>query len=271
MKAWARIMYSIRRRGQANIVTVAILVGATLAMALALLSYFTGQASRASEERGLSDYLATLSYNIDTTIVARYSYAANDYTGYCYVVQVAWTQSTPVRLYLTVLPASRVSPELVNVDTNLLKYIPRDIVINPGSPEQSVYLFLVSDVDADGIVELVGKGNTVVSEYLPSCYEIYEMLTNGTLQLYEILPINTPMENLYLTPDITLKAFADQAGISYEVPVWSLEFSIDERVRDLFIFIKVPTGVDADSLNLIFLGIFKNNYYASYYAPLPPP
>ncbi|MCE4620970.1 MAG: hypothetical protein F7B95_00840 [Desulfurococcales archaeon] len=260
--------YSSRRRGQANLVTIAILVGATLVMALALMSYFTGQASRASEERGLSDYLATLSYSIDTSIVARYSYTTTDYTGYCYVVQVAWAQGTPIRLYLTVLPASRISPNTVNVDTDLLKYVPRNVVVNPGSPIQTVYLYLVSDVDADGIVELVGKGNTVVSEYLPSCYE---MLTNETLQLYELSPINTPMENLYLTPDITLEAFASQAGISYEIPVWNLEFSVDESVRDLFVFIKVPTGVDANSLNLLFLGVFNNNYYTSYYAPLPPP
>lgn len=268
MKIQARKMYSNKRRGQANLVTVTILVGATLVMALALMSYFTGQANRASEERGLSDYLATLSYSIDASIVARYSYTTTDYTGYCYVVQVTWTQGTPIRLYLTVLPASRISANSVNVDTDLLKYVPRDIVVNPGSPVQTVYLYLVSDVDTDGIVELVGMSNMVVLEYLPSCYE---MLTNETIQLYELIPINIPMENLYLTPDITLKAFADQAGISYEIPIWNLEFGADEGVRDLFVFIKVPTGIDANGLNLLFLGVFNNNYYASYYAPLPPP
>lgn len=262
---------SAKRRGQANLVTIAILVGATLVMALALLSYFTGQAGRASEERGLSDYLATLSYSIDASIVARYSSSAGDYIGYCFVVQVSWAQSTPIRLYLTVLPASRVSPSFIDVDTVLLKRVPRDIVINPGSPVQTVYVYLVSDVDADGLVELVGRNNIVVAEYLPSCYE---MLTNDTTLSYELASVDIPMDNLYLTPSINLKAFADQAGISYDVPVWSLVFDADERVRDIFVFIKVPSTIDTSrlrNLNLLFFGMFDNNYYASYYAPLPPP
>lgn len=183
------------RRGQAEPITVMILVSATLVVALLLYAYFTGLYAGQQKTISLVDVLATYASGLVVRQESGLVYQDPD-TGdyaYCYVVSIANGIGDPLRAYFTLLPGVPGGNGIITVNEYYL-YVPV-LYLGTAPVERSLHAWIVEDIDNDGVVEAVGQdpatGNlTIAFERIPSCRDLYANRTD----LNALKPLLLPPE-----------------------------------------------------------------------------
>ncbi len=185
----------VARRGQAEPITVLILVSATLALALLLYAYFTGVYSGQQQQMNLADVMASYAGGLVVREETGLSYrdpATGDYA-YCYIISVVNNLGDPLRAYFTLLPGIPGANGILTV-SDLYLYMPV-LYLGTAPVERSLHAWLVYDFDRDGIVEAVGQdpatGSLVVAfDTIPSCKYLYGNRTD----LNTLKPLLLPPE-----------------------------------------------------------------------------
>ena len=264
-------MFRLRaRRGQASAISVAILAAATLALAIGLYAYFTGHAARAGAQSALLDKLAAYTDNIDVYVNVYTSNSTGNVYLYCYSVTVTNAAGADLRIYYTVLPVARVDAQTVAI-SRAIERVPLDETVTP--PSQTVFSYLLSDYDQDGIVEIVGEnaaGNLVAvggDPTMPSCIDIFN---NDTIKALDFPYTPVPADSVYLVvggPSLQEEAQLQvNVTTALQVPLWERLVPSMGKV-DLYIYVESP--VRLDKLSFVVLVPFQGEYYAAIIAELP--
>lgn len=254
------------RRGQANAISLMILVAATLTVALALYGYFTGMYAHQGEKQSLYDVYSMYSNNIDIYVEVYTSGNSSGVHQYCTMISVRSNVGDPIRLYLTLLP--------VGTGTSGLS-VDNSIVVTPVdytgvAPVRELYVWLAEDLDGDGIVELLNTSNTIEFENIMSCTDLYNYYTRGMLHGLP-LPSDVDVRDIgFYASNITVflegpslleSARADVGGVPSDlaVPLWNITLQPFEK-KSVYFFMASP--VDPGQLSVV--GAFKNPVNSKY-------
>ncbi len=174
------------RRGQANVISLLIIIAAVLSVALALYAYYVGVFSHQSAQRSLIDTLST--YTAKTRITLE-SYVTNTSGGeyqYCVLVSVVNNGGDTLRAYFSLLP---VAP-----GTNVLKVDPsfNRVPVDYESPVpiRRELVWLAEDIDHNGAIDLLGSGGVEYngSVSMPTCSTIYKDYSNDKVHGLDLPP-----------------------------------------------------------------------------------
>ena len=209
-------------RGQASPITVVILVGLVIAMALGLYALTQSSLARAQFERGVESVRFTVASNVDVVVVSSSSETAPDGVRvYCYLVSLSSRATGPLTVYLTVLPGgARETSFSVGEDIDI---IPLDY----GGPDYqarvNVLVFTVADVNGDSIAGIVDPAQGVeITTAIPPCATVRnddnlrpagapaEMVTPDALELGEGLTLDSILRLHNIDP------------AQYMVPLWKI-------------------------------------------------
>lgn len=225
-------------RGQANVISLMILLAATLTVALALYAYFTGVYARQSEKQSLYDVYSKYANNINIYLeVYMTSNESNQYQ-YCAMVSVVNGLGDPMTLYLTILPVAPGTGGL-SVDPFI-----NETPVFQGDRE--LYAWIAADGDRDGVVELYNSINfskhTEEFEYIPSCMELYYRYANH--YLYGLSPQNYSASDILVSiegPTLLDVAREEVPGLqdSIIVPTWRVTLPGFGR-ESLYFFLVSP-------------------------------
>jgi len=269
-----------QRRGQAEPLTVMILVSATLIVALLLFSYFTGIYRGQQVQMGLVEMLGVYSNRLSVYVEASLTgESVNGDSLYCDVVSIVNTGGDTLRVYLTILPLARSGTSYI-VTSDIL-YVPVDYN-SPYSavPLRTVYIWILNDTDRDGVVELVGSdgagGLTVVSETVPSCQELYDRFLAGTL--YDLpLPPDSDDPNLgyeasriMLSPGgLSLQELAalmvPDAPDTLYVPMWNVTVPPSGKVQ---LYLYTMSQEPVETRGLVLLVYYEGYFYIALLQPM---
>ncbi|BAA79880.2 hypothetical protein APE_0896.1 [Aeropyrum pernix K1] len=264
------------RRGQANPITVVILVAVTIALAMGVYSFFQSQAGIFQRERILVTVLAETASSIDVSIVGWVYDDSESPTIACYYLDVKNLADEPRKYVLTVLPLSQTFNELY-VPTSDISLIPVDQ--DTPSDGVNIYFFRVEDASGDGLLDVVGSGGSIIETSIPSCS--YWRTPDGLNDLSSSLPTKL------LEPDDILMAGGppslaelsiSHANVALAKPIPALELLLNPReARTLLIVITVDdwdqTGEILPiptSLTLATLAPFEGDHYLATAFRLPP-
>ncbi len=261
------------RRAQANAVTVAILASAVLALGVVLYGYFSSQASQALMEQGLIDVYSRYSASLYPRLEASFSENTTDGSGIrlsCYVITLHNRGGDPYLVYLSVLPAAegssglRVYPEVsrIPLDYTLLTV--------GGQPIERVRVYLVEDVDNDGISEVVGQSGEVLGgePYFPSCSSIYSNVTAKNLSLPpELVAPDKVLAGVGGADLATLIGAVTQVNVG-NLPLWAFTVQPGGSIT-LFVYTELPEIPPSLSLTLAFEVSGRYYVYSLLSLPLP--
>lgn len=243
-------MAGLAKRGQSQAVSTAILVAATLVLALALYSYFMGHYSLLNERQLLATAVASTSASVYGIVEASLSGSTGGAAVNCYIVSIMTLGTAePLRVYFTVLPLSMQAATAEYLVTRDIEVLPVNTLASP--PERSVYLFELADSDGDGVVELIGGGGVELADLAPtpSCTDIYEAyaLAGADLQY-----VQERLEKVYISLDFTLASQASGLGVTLpqEVPLWGTLLAPGSK-KTLLVVTATPSPVDAASLAVL--------------------
>ena len=268
------------RRGQAEPITVMILVSATLVAALLLYAYFTGVYSGQQQKMGLMDVMASYSSGLvireESGLVYR-DPATGDYA-YCYIISVVNGLGDPMRAYFTLLPGLPGANGILTVNDAYL-YVPV-LYLGTAPVERSLHAWLVYDVDRDGIVEVIGQdpvtgGRVVAFDTVPSCKDLYANRTD----LNALRPLLLPPEaddptygfwasSIMLAPDGPSLQEALNITVANPpralVPAWNVTVPPRGKVS-LLLFAYSPVELTQQSV----VGLFRFNDRLYVFAAVP--
>jgi len=268
------------RRGQAEPLTVMILVSATLVVALLLFSYFTGVYRGQQTSMGLVEYIGLYSNRLTVYMEAGLTgeSPSGDYL-YCDIVSLVNMGGDPLRAYVTVLPLAR-SGNYYTVGEEIL-YAPVDYQ-SPYAPVpiRTVYMWLLNDTDGDGIVETLGTGPggglEVVWETVPSCTTIYDAFTAGTLYDLALAPesddpnLGVEASKIMLSPEGSsladlVRMLVPAAPDNMYVPLWNITVPAGGKVQ---LYIYTMSQVPQDQRALAVMVLYEGRYYLALLQPL---
>ncbi len=271
------------KRGQAEPITVLILVSATLVVAIALYSYFTSVYAGQQRAMSLVDTVAAYAGGVRVYQEAGLSYVdpgTGDYA-YCYMVSLVNRMGVPATVYVTLLPGSpgpdgalRPSPLVLEVPVAYIGDTP---------VERRLHVWLAADRDRDGVVEVVGQDNTgayvVAFETVPPCRGLYANRTN----LAALNPLRLPLDaddpnygyngsRVFLSIDglsVTeaLRLLSPDAPEEAYVPAWNITLGPGEKTQ-LLVFAWSPEEMEQASL--VLLAKYDDRFYAFAALPLSP-
>ena len=254
-------------RGQASPITVVILIGLVIAMALGLYALTQSGLARAQFERGVENVRFTLASSVDVVVVSSVSDTSQDGVNvYCYLVSISSRAPGPLAVYLTVLPGG--AREASFDVSNDIDIIPLDYGGTDYQARVNVLVFTVADLDGDGIAGIVdpAQGAEVTSSIIP-CSSIrgddnlrqagnpHEMVAPENVELGEGLTLDTTLRLYNLDPT------------QYMVPLWRLTLQTGDSVL-LYIYIEAEDQDTASSraLQLIALTLHAELAGKYYYA-----
>ncbi len=252
------------RRGQAEPISVMILVAATLVVAIGLYAYFTGVYAGQSQRISLVDAIANVASGVsmfeEAALINRVQ-ATGDYT-YCYVVSIANSLGNPIAVYITLLPGAPEPNGIINVN-DLYLYVPV-YYLGTAPYERRVHVWLVEDYDRDGVVEVLGQDPTtgalqVAYNTTPSCSELYENKDNLANLKPLLLPRDADDPNygyngskVYLSIEGLsyteyVRAMVPGAPANLYVPLWNITLPANGKVS-ILVFAWNDSPLDAASL-----------------------
>ncbi len=257
----------MERRGQANVISLLIIIAAVLAVALAMYSYYVNVYASQSEQRALIDLVA--SYTTNTRIVLE-SFMQNATGGeyqYCIMASIVNYGGSPVKAYFSVLPVAPTPTSLV-VDPAFSR-VPVDY--QAATPVRRELVWLAEDIDRNGAIDLLGSSGVEYngSISLPTCSQIYDDYKN-----YRVSGLSLPPEaqepGLGFFANITLTGIngpsllevARSQGIelpnSAAVPFWNFTIPAFGKV-EFFAFITSPVQVGKLSITGAITNPTNNN------------
>lgn len=255
-----------RRRGQANAISLMILVAATLAVAIALYGYFTGIYARQGVEQSLYNTYSTYSNHISVHVEIYTSSNVNGEYQYCTMVSVANRAGDPLRVYFSLLPVAQGTGGL-SVDSSIIA-TPVDYT-NPGQPARQLYAWIANDIDGDGIVELLNNTNSVEFENIMSCKDLYNLYESGELWGLPLPPdadvrglgyYASEIDTSINGPSLLDAARSSVGGLPDDmaVPFWGITIQPLQKVN-LYFFINSPQDPGVLSIVVAFKNPVNGN------------
>lgn len=249
-----------KRRGQANVISLMILVAATLTIALALYGYFTSIYAQQGTRQSLYDVYSQYSNNINIYVeVYLTSNVSNEYQ-YCTMISVVNRAGDPMRLYLSILPVGT-SVAGLSIDDSILA-IPVDYT-GP-APTRKLYAWLVEDINRDGIVEMLDGINSIEFDNIMSCSDLYDYYVANNLNGLP-LPNDVDVNDIgFYASNITVflegpslleTARSQVGGVPNDlaIPFWNITLQPFEK-KSLYFF--MSSTVEPNQLSVV--GAFKN-------------
>ena len=209
-------------RGQASPITIVILVGLVIAMALGLYAFTQSGIARAQFERSVESARFTVASTIDVVIVSSTSDTSQDGVRvYCYLVSMSSRALGPLAVYFTIMPGGAMESSFsVSEDIDI---IPLDYGGTDYQARINVFVFNVADVNSDGIAGIVDSTRGVeVTSNIPPCSTIRS--DNDLRQAGMQAELVTP-DRVELGEGLTLDSVLRLYGIDstqYIVPLWRL-------------------------------------------------
>ncbi len=261
------------RRGQATPITVAIMVAATLALALGIYAYFQGRATQVEEDRLLSLEIANTASMIDVSPISWTSDDQSSPTVICYYVDVMNIGDQDKVFWITVLPIAKQASGYY-MPTSNISLVPVDQ--NTASNGNNLYFYRFTDSNGNGEMEIVGQGGVILYPVPPACGDIRGNATT----------LNNALAMRWVDPDIIMlskeppslaELSSRVAGVTLAKNIPMLELRLAPReVRTLLIFIQVddwdsPTDVNPipESLYLAVFTEFNGRMYMAIAFELP--
>lgn len=261
------------RRGQANVITLMILISVTIALALMLYAYFSGAYARQSLVEQRVQLVATYSDNIWVNIETFSNATDSNVTGtsyvYCGVFTLSNRGGSTLRPTITILPGAPEADGLFHPSRAISRF-PIDYSSLP--LKRGLLVWLLKDQDTDGIVDmLAGQPDgpyRIVLNRTASCLEIY---SNSTLKLPQnsLYPTNIQAKDIILDPVSELdlltlvKKVYPAANQSFYVPAWPFTLDPGESAT---IYFYAESPVPLRSLTLVVTAPYENVYLASGYS-----
>lgn len=245
------------RRGQATPITVAIMIAATLALALGIYAYFQSRAVQVEQDRLLALEIANTASMIDATTISWTSDESASPTVLCYYVDVMNIGDQDKVFLLTVLPIAKQASGYY-MPTPDIALVPMDQ--DTGGDGTNLYFYYFTDVDGNGNMEIVGQGGVVLYPAPPPCGDVRANATtlNNALQTIQASPGDMMLST---EPPSLAELSQSVAGVVMGKPIPLLELRLAPgEVKTLFIFIQVddwdsPTDVNPVPQNL-YLTVF---------------
>ncbi|WP_338029095.1 archaellin/type IV pilin N-terminal domain-containing protein [Aeropyrum camini] len=262
------------RRGQANPITVVILVAVTIALALGVYSFFQAQAGQIQRERLLINIVSDTASSIDTDIIGwAYDDSASP-TIVCYYIDIMNLSDTTRKYTVTVLPLRQQSNGLY-VPTGDISLVPVD-QDTPGDGVNTYY-FSIEDSNGDGLLDVIGSGgSTIYLDSIPPCQDWRgnPSLTAG-LQAIAINPSSILMS---MGPPSLSELALSYASVNLQKQIPALEIQLDPKaITTLLIVVAVDDWDQTGEIlppppfiHLVVLAEFEGNYYLATAFKLPP-
>ncbi|MCE4612026.1 MAG: hypothetical protein F7B17_08660 [Desulfurococcales archaeon] len=212
------------RRGQASPITVAILVGVTILLGLGVYAFFQGQAATLLQRLAVENVLLDYARGLDVMLVGVESDTSTAPSVYCFTVSISNKSASPLTIYLTVLPVTITATTAFTDD--LASIYPYPASTDPLAPESflNLRLYLLTDLDGDGLIDLVGSGGTAgtltsLTELMPSCREVY---STSIWDSYIRPDANAGLSRIVLFEGFSVEDLYRGFGVSYypEAPLW---------------------------------------------------
>ena len=212
------------RRGQATPVTVAILVGITIILGLGVYAFFQGHAATLLQRLAVENVLLDYARGLNASIVGVESDTSTAPSVYCFTVSISNKSPSPITFYLTVLPVTLTTTAAFTDE--LASIYPYPSSTDPQAPDSylNLRLYLLKDLDGDGLVDLVGSGGASgalasLTELMPSCREVY---STSLWDSYIRPSTNTGISNIMLFEGFTVEDLYRGFGVAYypEAPLW---------------------------------------------------
>ena len=233
------------RVGQGVAVSVALMTGLTLALGLALYSYFTAHYSKSAYEERIDIIKTRLASVLEYALVYHSSGSMGGLEVACSMMKLYNNGDQPLTLYITVLPL-QTTFNSITVTPDIARY-----PIDQSTGDTTAYMYEVKDADADGIKDIVGS-DIIPLTTLSSCSNF---ISDTSLLSKSLAPeIVDPAE--IVISEITLKELANQQGstLPYGIPVWRI--TIDPlKAHHILV---VVTGDDVPEI--YFTIMFKVDY-----------
>ncbi len=253
------------RRGQANVITVLILVGVTVVMALMLYAYFSNIYVTQSERQAVLNAIASYATSLQATVI--YTGNSTPVSGvylYCAIVTLHNNGFETLSPYVSIVP---LGPSLNGLPgfSSAIEYVPMNYNVTP--PVQTGFAWVLSDIDADGIVEMLGgtPGNyTIASQTVLNCNQIYSNATVKADSLATTLLggrdiIMDPQTQFTLLDDI--KARVPTIPDTFSLATWKLVLQPGQTVN-VYLYVESPVQIP-DLALMTFLQFNQYYYYVS--------
>ncbi len=254
------------RSGQANVISLLILVSITVTLAIGLYAYFTGLFASQSENQAVLNGIADYATGLQVTVLytSNYTASTSDYL-YCVIVSLHDIHGNPLHPYVVLLPVDSTVNNLLWFNSSV-RYVPVNTAINP--PVNTEYAWQLEDADKDGIVEMLGGSITspiIASQTVLSCSDIY---ANSSVTQIQLSYTETPAGKVILNPTgpITLNdQLAKALGTTpsnYNLISWGLPLNGTLNTVNLYFYIDSPVPLSRLDL-VVFAPINDKLYYAS--------
>ncbi len=261
------------RRGQANVITLMILISVTIALALMLYAYFSGAYARQGLVEQRVQLVATYTDNVWVNIETFSNITNSNVTGssyvYCGVFSISNRAGTTLRPTITILPGAPEADGLFHPDRAIARF-PIDYSAIPH--KRGLLVWLLEDQNTDGVVDMLagfpdGPYRIVFNRTVP-CIDIYR---NSTLKRPQnsLLPLNVMAKNIILDPvsELDLLTLVEKvypaANQSFLEPAWPFTLDPGESVT---IYFYAESPVPLKSLTLIVMAPYENLYLAAGYS-----
>ena len=259
---------ALGRRGQANVVSLMILISVTLALAVALYAYFTGMYGQQAVQQSMLQVQATYA----TSIIVNLQTYSNASTAagarlYCGVVSLKNIGGQEYRPYVLIIPGAPGATTLI-VESSIER-VPLDYAVSP--PRRDVMLWFAKDFDQDGIVDMVAGSPGayhIALNRTANCTEIYN---NATLKSDDLDPQLIEASRIIVDPatGLTLLELVKQAWQAapddFTVPAWPIPLRPGE-LASIQYYVESP--VNLNSLTLVVLAPFGDQYLVASYIVL---
>ncbi|MCE4624886.1 MAG: hypothetical protein F7C35_03365 [Desulfurococcales archaeon] len=263
------------RRGQANVITLMILISITVALALLLYAYFTGVYTKQSTTEEKINLISTYSTSIKVTVEA-FTNGTNTSTMnkyiYCGMLTLHNKAGSILRPGVTIVPGLP-GPNGIIQFSPVIQFVPIDYTTVP--PTRTLIIWYAEDYDHNGTVDLVGgepDGPYVqVSNGILSCTQIYNNATLKTDPDYSLRPTRVLANNIVIDIPTDFKMLEmikkayPTAPDDFQLPVWFIPLDASQS-RSLYFYIESPRPING--LTLLIIAEFGGEYYQASYLVL---
>ena len=244
------------RSAQRVAVSVAILTAATLVMALAMYSYFTSHYAESSLESKLELVKTRILGSISFSITHSTSQQAGSYWAGCYMVKVHNRGDSHLTMYYTVMPVETLGASIL-IGGNVTV-----IPVDQYTGDQTVFTYLLGDVDLDGLVDTIGYSNGTQIKLEPSPLDDCSLVAvNDTLRGLAIPPSEYAGPVSIIMEDLTIEELLVpvNTSLSHPLPLWRLSLEPGESIH-LLLALATPSGPPAD-MDLVILARVGDTYH----------
>ena len=222
------------RKAQAAPITIVILVAVTILLGLGVFALFQGEASRLVERVSINQATVGVANSLRITIVGSESDNSTAPSIYCFTISIVNVSGGPLSVYVTALPLSELGASLV---TDYLASV-YPIKFNALSAEEglNLRLYLLEDMDGDGLVDLVGSDPTnpstliALTSVLPDCRTIYS--TASLWDSYVRPSTFASVDSIYISEGFSLEDLYRGFNVDYYpvIPLWRFQLQPGDSV-----------------------------------------